>query len=133
MLLANDASPLPVALKRSATRYEGHLRGLFSPQRRASERRARAFRLRVSGHALPDPGFANNIVTQGMVLHTASYQTWVNLAGLPGLTVPVGWNGRGMPVGVQLVAAPGGEQTLLAAGMAVQQALMPQWRGPQLG
>lgn len=69
----------------------------------------------------------------GMVLHTASFQTWVNLAGLPGLTVPVGWNGRGMPVGVQLVAAPGGEMTLLAAGMAVQQALMPQWRGPALG
>jgi Asp-tRNA(Asn)/Glu-tRNA(Gln) amidotransferase A subunit family amidase len=69
----------------------------------------------------------------GMVLHTASYQVWVNLAGLPGLTVPVGRNGRGMPVGVQLVAAPGGEQMLLAAGMAVQQALMPQWRGPALG
>ncbi len=65
-------------------------------------------------------------------LLTASYQTWVNLAGLPGLTVPVGFSGRGMPVAVQLVGAPGAEATLLAAGMAVQQALMPTWHGPRL-
>ena len=65
-------------------------------------------------------------------LLTASYQTWVNLAGLPGLTVPVGFSGRGMPVAVQLVGAPGAEATLLAAGMVVQQALMPTWHGPSL-
>ena len=65
-------------------------------------------------------------------LITSSYQTWVNVAGLPGLTVPVGFSGRGMPVGVQLVGAPGAEATLLAAGMAVQHALMPTWRGPNL-
>jgi Asp-tRNA(Asn)/Glu-tRNA(Gln) amidotransferase A subunit family amidase len=61
-----------------------------------------------------------------VVLHTLSAQQWVNLAGLPALAVPVGFSGRGMPVGVQLVAAPGGEATLLAAGLAVQQALMPR-------
>ncbi|NJK31709.1 MAG: hypothetical protein HC927_04430 [Deltaproteobacteria bacterium] len=60
------------------------------------------------------------------VLHTLSAQQWVNLAGLPALAVPVGFSGHGMPVGVQLVAAPGGEATLLAAGLAVQQALMPR-------
>lgn len=59
-----------------------------------------------------------------------SYQTWVNLAGLPGLTVPVGRSRNGLPVGVQIVGAPGAERTILAAGLAVQQALMPLWRGP---
>jgi Asp-tRNA(Asn)/Glu-tRNA(Gln) amidotransferase A subunit family amidase len=60
-----------------------------------------------------------------------SYITWVNLAGLPGLTVPVGRAAKnGMPVGVQLVGAPGAEQTLLAAGLVIQQALMPVWSGP---
>lgn len=66
------------------------------------------------------------------LLATMSFQVWVNLAGLPGLTVPVGFTGRGMPVAVQLVGAPGTETTLLAAGMAVQRALMPEWRGPAL-
>jgi len=60
-----------------------------------------------------------------------SYMTWVNLAGLPGLTVPVGRSAKnGMPVGVQLVGAPGAERTLLAAGLVIQQVLMPVWHGP---
>ncbi|NJO84078.1 MAG: hypothetical protein HC828_15670 [Blastochloris sp.] len=65
-------------------------------------------------------------------LFTNSYTTWVNLAGLPGLAVPVGFSGNGMPVAVQIVGNPGTERLLLAAGMAVQQALMPQWVGPKL-
>ncbi len=63
---------------------------------------------------------------------TNGYTTWVNLAGLPGLAVPVGFSGNGMPVGVQIVGNPGSERLLLAAGLAVQQALMPQWVGPSL-
>jgi amidase len=53
---------------------------------------------------------------------TLSYQAWVNLAGLPGLTVPVGRNRKGMPVGVQIIGAPGAEWTVLAAGLAIQEA-----------
>lgn len=64
------------------------------------------------------------------VLTSLSYQTWVNLAGLPGLTVPVGRSGRGLPVSVQIVGAPGAERTILAAGLAIQQALTPTWYGP---
>lgn len=66
------------------------------------------------------------------LLTTLSYQVWVNLAGLPALALPVGFSHAGMPVGVQLVGAPGSEATLLAAGMAVQRALMPRWLGPDL-
>lgn len=65
-------------------------------------------------------------------LLTNSYTTWVNLAGLPGLSVPVGFSGNGMPVNVQIVGNPGSEHLLLAAGMAVQQALRPQWHAPPL-
>jgi Asp-tRNA(Asn)/Glu-tRNA(Gln) amidotransferase A subunit family amidase len=64
-------------------------------------------------------------------LLTSGYTTWVNLAGLPGLTVPVGRSSRlGLPVGVQLIGAPHTEATLLAAGLVVQQALQPVWHGP---
>lgn len=60
----------------------------------------------------------------------ASYTTWVNLAGLPGLVVPVLRSRTGLPVGVQIVGNAGSERTLLAAGVAIQQALMPTWNGP---
>jgi amidase len=63
---------------------------------------------------------------------TLNYQAWVNLAGLPGLTVPVGRSRSGLPIGVQIVGAPGAERRVLAAGLAVQRALMPEWRGPVL-
>lgn len=57
-------------------------------------------------------------------------KVWVNLAGLPGLALPVGFTAAGMPVGGQLIGAPGSEERLLAAGMAVQNALMPDWIAP---
>ena len=63
---------------------------------------------------------------------TSSYTTWVNLAGLPALTVPVGFSGKGMPVGVQIVGNPHSEDLLLAAGMVLQAALRPVWRTPPL-
>ena len=65
-------------------------------------------------------------------LTTIHYQTWVNLAGLPGLTVPVGRSGNGLPIGVQIVGAPGAERVILAAGLAIQRQLMPEWQGPTL-
>jgi Asp-tRNA(Asn)/Glu-tRNA(Gln) amidotransferase A subunit family amidase len=70
--------------------------------------------------------------TRRALMLTLTYQAWVNLAGLPGLTAPVGRSGHGLPVGVQIVGAPGAERTLLAAGLAVQNTLMPEWRGPVL-
>ena len=65
-------------------------------------------------------------------LTTIHYQAWVNLAGLPGLTVPVGRSGNGLPIGVQIVGAPGAERVILAAGLAIQRQLMPEWCGPTL-
>jgi Asp-tRNA(Asn)/Glu-tRNA(Gln) amidotransferase A subunit family amidase len=61
------------------------------------------------------------------------FTIWVNLAGLPALVVPVGFSRHaGLPVGVQFVSMPGTEHTLLAAGLAVQRALLPDWHGPTL-
>jgi aspartyl-tRNA(Asn)/glutamyl-tRNA(Gln) amidotransferase subunit A len=45
----------------------------------------------------------------------------VNLAGLPGISLPAGFVG-GLPVGLQLVAPAFAESRLLAAGHALQQA-----------
>ncbi len=63
---------------------------------------------------------------------TAVYQQWVNVAGLPGLTVPTGIAPNGLPTAVQIVGARGREDVILAAGMVVQAALTPEWNAPPL-
>jgi aspartyl-tRNA(Asn)/glutamyl-tRNA(Gln) amidotransferase subunit A len=56
-----------------------------------------------------------------------------NLAGLPGLSVPVGLTPDGLPVGVQLLGKPLGEETLLKAGRAIEQRCEMQPKWPALG
>ena len=46
-----------------------------------------------------------------------------NLLDTCGLSIPVGLDGDGMPVGLQLMAARGTDERLLAAGLAVEAAL----------
>ncbi|MFM7347804.1 MAG: Asp-tRNA(Asn)/Glu-tRNA(Gln) amidotransferase subunit GatA [Tagaea sp.] len=46
----------------------------------------------------------------------------VNLAGLPGLSVPAGLSADGLPLGLQLIAKPFDEETLLRAGGVVETA-----------
>ena len=48
------------------------------------------------------------------------YTVAVNLAGLPGLTVPCSINGKGLPVGVQLLGDCFREKTLFAAASAIE-------------
>ncbi len=45
-----------------------------------------------------------------------------NLAGLPGMAVPAGMNGDGLPLGLQLLARPFDEATLYAAGQVLEDA-----------
>jgi aspartyl-tRNA(Asn)/glutamyl-tRNA(Gln) amidotransferase subunit A len=56
----------------------------------------------------------------------------VNLAGLPGLALPCGFDG-GLPVGLQLVGRPFDEATLLRVGYAYQQATGWHRRRPPEG
>lgn len=46
-----------------------------------------------------------------------------NLLGWPALSLPCGFSPEGLPIGVQLVAAPGGEDILFRAGAAIESAL----------
>jgi len=46
---------------------------------------------------------------------------WVNYLGVPALVVPCGFDTRGLPIGLQLVARPFAESALLAAGHRFQQ------------
>ncbi len=50
------------------------------------------------------------------------YTIGVNLAGLPGISIPCGFTRRGLPIGVQLIGKPFEEASLLALAQAYEQA-----------
>ncbi|MFF4223648.1 amidase family protein [Streptomyces abikoensis] len=45
-----------------------------------------------------------------------------NITGAPALSLPVGLDGAGLPIGTQLIGRPFGEATLLGVGRAVEDA-----------
>ncbi|WP_127840829.1 Asp-tRNA(Asn)/Glu-tRNA(Gln) amidotransferase subunit GatA [Brucella melitensis] len=45
----------------------------------------------------------------------------VNMAGLPGIAVPAGLNGQGLPLGLQLIGRPFEEETLFQAAHVIEQ------------
>jgi len=55
----------------------------------------------------------------------------VNMAGLPGISVPAGLNPQGLPLGLQLIGRPFDEETLFRAGAAIEKAAgrfaPPRW------
>lgn len=54
------------------------------------------------------------------------YCGWINYLGLPALSIPVGHDGQGLPVSIQLVARPFQEHHLLAVAQQLQQDLIGQ-------
>jgi aspartyl-tRNA(Asn)/glutamyl-tRNA(Gln) amidotransferase subunit A len=46
----------------------------------------------------------------------------VNMAGLPGIAVPAGMDGQGLPLGLQLIGKPFDEETLFALGQRIEDA-----------
>ena len=50
----------------------------------------------------------------------------VNLAGLPGLSLPCGVDGQGMPIGLQIIGRPFDEETVLNVAYVYEQAT--EWR-----
>ena len=65
------------------------------------------------------------------VLYTP-YTSFVNVAGLPAITLPVAETADGLPMGVQLVGRPGGEHALLAIGAQLERRLRWQPRHPPM-
>ena len=45
----------------------------------------------------------------------------VNIAGLPGISLPCGVDSNGMPIGLQLIGKPFGEETLIQAAYTYEQ------------
>lgn len=64
----------------------------------------------------------------------APYSSFVNVAGLPAIVVPVTLDGAGHPVSVQLIGRPGGEAAIIALAAEIERRVGPMpkpglWRG----
>ncbi len=56
-----------------------------------------------------------------------------NLAGIPGMSVPVGFSSNGLPIGIQLQASHFNEEALLKAAWNIEQRAGVKGRRPDLG
>ena len=70
-----------------------------------------AFAIGEKGGADPVEMYLNDVFT-----------VTVNMAGLPGLAVPGGVDAQGLPLGLQLIGRPFGEETLFSLGEVIEQA-----------
>ena len=70
-----------------------------------------AFAIGEKGRADPIEMYLNDVFT-----------VTVNMAGLPGISVPGGYDAQGLPLGLQLIGRPFEEATLFALGAVIEQA-----------
>lgn len=71
----------------------------------------------------PDPGFGLGEVSDPITMYLQDvYTVTVNLAGLPGLSVPIGLSQNGLPLGLQLIGRPWEEGDLLNIGLVLETA-----------
>jgi len=70
-----------------------------------------AFGVGEKGQADPIEMYLNDVFT-----------VTVNMAGLPGISVPAGLDGQGLPLGLQLIGRPFDEETLFSAGQVIEDA-----------
>jgi aspartyl-tRNA(Asn)/glutamyl-tRNA(Gln) amidotransferase subunit A len=60
------------------------------------------------------------------------YTIGVNLAGLPGISIPCGFSQGGLPIGLQIIGQPFKEADMLAIAHAYERAHDWSSRHPQL-
>jgi aspartyl-tRNA(Asn)/glutamyl-tRNA(Gln) amidotransferase subunit A len=77
-----------------------------------------AFGIGEKGRADPIEMYLNDVFT-----------VTVNMAGLPGISVPSGLDAQGLPLGLQLIGRPFEEETLFALGAVIEQAA--GWFAPE--
>ncbi|KAK3038567.1 hypothetical protein RJ639_028018 [Escallonia herrerae] len=60
------------------------------------------------------------------------YQIAGNFLGLPAVTVPVGYDNLGLPIGLQFIGKPWSEPTLIQIAFALQALRISDYRKPQV-
>jgi amidase len=82
---------------------------------------------RPLGWYTEDPGADAVFARQ---VQAAPFTSFVNVSGLPAITLPVGAGDGGRPEGVQLIGRPGGEAALFALGRQLERRFGWQRRHP---
>jgi aspartyl-tRNA(Asn)/glutamyl-tRNA(Gln) amidotransferase subunit A len=81
----------------------------------------------------PTPAFQAGAKADPLAMYLCDiYTIGVNLAGLPGISVPCGFSSGGLPIGLQLIGQPFKEAELLAIARAYEQAHDWKTRHPRL-
>ncbi|MGB2624766.1 MAG: amidase [Candidatus Acidiferrum sp.] len=62
---------------------------------------------------------------------TMRYSQWLNLAGFPGVAVPMGKSSEGLPIGVQVIGRPYEEELVLAVAQAMERG-RGAWEAPKI-
>ena len=62
---------------------------------------------------------------------TMRYSQWLNLAGFPGVAVPLGASPEGLPIGVQVIGRPYEEELALAVAEAIERG-RGLWQAPSV-
>jgi len=62
---------------------------------------------------------------------TMRYSQWLNLAGFPGVVVPMGVSAEGLPIGVQVIGRPYEEEWALAVAEGIERGRGP-WQKPPI-
>ena len=71
----------------------------------------------------PNPAFAPGEITDPVQMYLNDiFTVTVNMAGLPGISVPAGLSSDGLPLGLQLIGKPFDEETLFQTAAAIEQA-----------
>jgi aspartyl-tRNA(Asn)/glutamyl-tRNA(Gln) amidotransferase subunit A len=82
--------------------------------------------------ATPSAAFAPGEITDPVQMYLNDvFTVTVNMAGLPGISVPAGIDPAGLPLSLQLIGKPFDEETLFQVGAAIEEAAgkfeVPEW------
>jgi Asp-tRNA(Asn)/Glu-tRNA(Gln) amidotransferase A subunit family amidase len=62
---------------------------------------------------------------------TMRHAQWLNLAGFPGVSVPMGFSAEGLPIGVQVIGRPNEDELVLAVAEILETA-RGRWEAPRV-
>jgi amidase len=62
---------------------------------------------------------------------TMRHAQWLNLAGFPGASVPIGFSAEGLPIGVQVIGRPNEDELVLAVAEILETA-RGRWKAPPI-
>ena len=86
----------------------------------------------VAAPTIAESDVGNSPNAEAVIQRLTRFTRPINYLGLPSLSIPCGFNGKGLPIGMQLIGRSFDEATLLTIGAAFQRATDFHARVPEL-